>query len=48
MEGHDKKANVDFMKNEYGTGGSSHVLPRSDSGHEDQDAKNLRLEKGNY
>ncbi len=48
MEGHDKKANVDFLKNEYGTGGSSHALPGSDSGHEDHDAKGIRLEKGNY
>ena len=48
MEGHDKKANVDFLKNEYGIGGSSHALPGSDSGHEDHDAKGIRLEKGNY
>ncbi len=48
MEGHDKKANVDFLKNEYGTGGSSHALPGSDSGHEDHDAKGIRLEKGSY
>ena len=48
MEGHDKKANVEFLKNEYGTGGSSHALPGSDSGHEDHDAKGIRLEKGSY
>ena len=48
MEGHDKKANVDFLKNEYGTGGSSHALPGSDSGHEVHDAKGIRLEKGSY
>ena len=48
MEGHDKKDNIDFLKNEYGTGGSSHALPGSDSGHEDHDAKGIRLEKGNY
>ena len=48
MEGHDKKDNIAFMKNEYGTGGSSHALPGSDRAHEDHDAKGIRLEKGNY
>ena len=48
MEGHDKKDNIAFLKNEYGTGGSSHALPGSDSGHEDHDAKGIRLEKGSY
>ena len=48
MEGHDKKDSIAFLKNEYGTGGSSHALPGSDSGHEDHDAKGIRLEKGNY
>ena len=48
MEEHSKKENVDFLKNEYGTGGSSHALPGSDSGHEDHDAKGIRLEKGSY
>ena len=48
MEGHDKKDNIAFLKDEYGTGGSSHALPGSDSGHEDHDAKGIRLEKGSY
>ncbi|VCV22156.1 DEAD/DEAH box helicase family protein [Roseburia intestinalis] len=48
MEGHDKKDNIAFLKNEYGTGGSSHALPGSDRAHEDHDAKGIRLEKGNY
>ena len=48
LEGHDKKNNVDFLKNEYGTGGSSHALPGSDRAHEDHDAKGIRIEKGNY
>ena len=48
IEGHDKKDNIAFMKNEYGTGGSSHALPGSDRAHEDHDAKGIRLEKGNY
>ena len=48
MEGHDKKDNIAFLKNEYGTGGGSHALPGSDRAHEDHDAKGIRLEKGNY
>ncbi|MGN8783534.1 DEAD/DEAH box helicase family protein [Blautia sp. HCP3S3_D9] len=48
MEGHDKKDSIAFLKNEYGTGGSSHALPGSDRAHEDHDAKGIRLEKGNY
>ena len=48
MEGHDKKENIAFLKNEYGTGGSSHALVGSDKGHEDHDAKGIRLEKGSY
>lgn len=45
---HDVKDNIAFLKNEYGTGGSSHALPGSDTGHEDHDAKGIRLEKGSY
>ncbi|MEY8334579.1 DUF3849 domain-containing protein [Lachnospiraceae bacterium 47-T17] len=48
MEGHDRKENIAFLKNEYGTGGSSHALIGSDKGHEDHDAKGIRLEKGSY
>lgn len=48
MEGHDKKDNIAFLKNEYGTGGSSHALIGSDKGHENHDAKGIRLEKGSY
>ena len=48
MEGHDKKDNIAFLKNEYGTGGSSHAFPGSDRAHEDHDDKGIRLEKGNY
>ena len=48
MEGHSQKENIDFLKKEYGTGGSSYALPGSDSGHEDHDAKGIRLEKGDY
>ncbi len=48
MEGHDKKDNVAFLKNEYGTGGGSHALPGNDRGHEWHDAKGIKLEKGDY
>lgn len=48
MEGHDKKDNIAFLKNEYGTGGSSYAFPGSDRAHEDHDDKGIRLEKGNY
>ena len=48
MEGHEPKDNVAFLKNEYGSGGSSHALPGSDSGHEDHDAKGIRLGKGSF
>lgn len=48
MEEHSQKKNIEFLKKEYGTGGSSHALPGSDTGHEDHDAKGIRLEKGSY
>lgn len=48
MEGHEPKDNVAFLKNEYGSGGSFHALPGSDSGHEDHDAKGIRLGKGSF
>ena len=43
---HDKKEQAAFLKNEYGTGGSTPALPRSWHSHEDHDAKGLRLSKG--
>jgi len=46
-EGHSSKESIDFLKNEYGTGGSSHALLGSDNGWEDHDAKGIRLRKGN-
>ena len=47
-ENHTKKENIEFLKKEYGTGGSSHALPGSDKAHEDHDAKGISLEKGSY
>ena len=43
---HDKKEQADFLKNEYGTGGSTSALPGSWHSYEDHDAKGLRLSKG--
>ena len=47
MEGHDSKAAVDFLKHEYGTGGSSHALAGADHSWEDHDSKGISLKKGN-
>ena len=46
-EGHDSKEAADFLKNEYGTGGSSHALAGADHSYEDHDAKGIKLKKGN-
>ena len=45
--GHDSKETVDFLKHEYGTGGSTHALAGADHSYEDHDAKGIRLRKGN-
>ena len=47
-EGHDKKENIAFLKNEYGIGGGSGGLPGNDDSHHDHDGKGIRLEKGSY
>ena len=46
MEGHDSKDTVDFLKNEYGTGGSYPALAGSDKSGENHDSKGILLEKG--
>ena len=46
-EGHDSKEAADFLKKEYGTGGSSHALAGSDHSWEDHDFKGIELKKGN-
>lgn len=46
-EGHDSKEAANFLKNEYGTGGSSHALAGADHSYEDHDAKGIKLQKGN-
>ena len=46
-EGHDSKEAANFLKNEYGTGGSIHALAGADHSYEDHDAKGIKLKKGN-
>ena len=43
---HTLKEAADFLKNEYGTGGSSHALAGSDHSYKDHDAKGIKLSKG--
>ena len=43
---HTLKEAVDFLKNEYGTGGTSHALAGSDRSFKDYDAKGIKLRKG--
>ncbi len=46
MEGHSSKETADFLKNEYGIGGSTHALAGADHSYENHDGKGIRLEKG--
>lgn len=46
-EEHDIKEKIEFLKKEYGTGGSSHALVGTDHSYENHDAKGIRLTKGN-
>jgi len=43
----DSKEAANFLKNEYGTGGSTHALAGADHSYEDHDAKGIKLQKGN-
>ncbi len=45
---HTLKEAADFLKKEYGTGGSSHALAGSDKSHKDYDAKGISLKKGKH
>lgn len=47
-EGHDRKDNISFLKQEYGQGGGTGGLPGNDNSHNSHDAKGIRLEKGSY
>lgn len=44
----DKKERVDFLKEHYGIGGSSHALCGADDSHEDHDGRGIVLERGSY
>ena len=46
MEGHNSKEAADFLKHEYGTGGSSDALAGADHSWEDHDFKGISLKKG--
>ncbi|MDE5698363.1 MAG: helicase SNF2, partial [Lachnospiraceae bacterium] len=46
MEEHNSKDAADFLKKEYGTGGSSHALAGADHSFENHDSKGIMLEKG--
>ena len=46
MEGHNSKEAADFLKREYGTGGSSHALAGADHSWEDHNFKGISLKKG--
>ena len=43
---HTLKDAAEFLKNEYGTGGTSQALPGSDNSFKDYDAKGIKLSKG--
>ena len=43
---HTLREAADFLKNEYGTGGTSHALAGSDRSFKDYDAKGIKLRKG--
>ena len=43
---HTSKEKADFLKNEYGTGGSSHALSGADNSYGDHDSKGIRLSRG--
>jgi len=44
----DNKERADFLKEQFGTGGSSHALSGADDSHADYGSKGLKLERGNY
>ena len=46
LEGHDHKEAADFLKHEYGTGGSNYAIVGSDRSNQDHDARGLSITKG--
>lgn len=45
---HTDKEKADFLRQQYGEGGSSHALAEADDSHADYRAKGLSLERGSY
>ena len=49
QKGVDRQKNIEFLKNEYGTGGGTHILPDGFSGHSWHDSKGLAIDRnGTY
>ena len=49
QKGEDRQKNIEFLKNEYGTGGGTHIFPDGFSGHSWHDSKGLAIDRnGNY
>jgi len=44
---HTQNEAADFLKNEYGTGGSTRALSRADNSYEDHNSKGIALKRGN-
>ena len=48
-KGEDRQKNIEFLKNEYGTGGGTHIFPDGFSGHSWHDSKGLAIDRnGTY
>jgi len=49
QKGVDRQKNIEFLKNEYGTGGGTHIFPDGFSGHSWYDSKGLAIDRnGTY
>lgn len=49
QKGVDRQKNIEFLKNEYGTGGGTHIFPDGFSGHSWHDSKGLAIDRnGTY
>ena len=49
QKGEDRQKNIEFLKNEYGTGGGMHIFPDGFSGHSWHDSKGLAIDRnGTY
>ena len=49
QKGEDRQKNIEFLKNEYGTGGGTHIFPDGFRGHSWHDSKGLAIDRnGTY